>query len=38
MDKKALMGFGLAVGAVLVAMWAANNLAPVNSLVAKKTS
>ena len=38
MDKKTLVGLGFTVGAVLIALWAANNLAPVSALVAKKSA
>lgn len=36
MDKKALMGVGLTIVAVLAALYLANNVAPVAAIVAKK--
>lgn len=36
MDKKTLIGLGMTVGAVLIALWAANNVGPVSAVVAKK--
>lgn len=36
MDKKTLMGVGLTVAGVLLALYLANNVAPVKSIVAAK--